>query len=113
MKSKAQIYATLYTLFRWVYLISIVIFPAIGILLLVFQLSVWMIVVYLFYILALYLIIHLLHAKIYIYLCPSCRQEFSISLVKDITAYNAKAGAKVLVCPHCGTKEVMEAKQKK
>ncbi|MCM1260932.1 MAG: hypothetical protein NC182_07380 [Prevotella sp.] len=113
MKSKVQIYAILYTLFRWIYLISIVVFPVTFILLLVFQLSIWILLIYLCYVIVLYFIIHLLHTKIYIYVCPSCHQEFSISLWKDISAYNAKVGAKVLICPHCETKEVMESKQKK
>lgn len=113
MKSKVQTYAILYTIFRWIYFISIVVFPITFILLLVYRLSIWIMLAYLVYVLVLYLIIHLLHAKIYVYVCPSCHQEFSISLWKDMSAYNAKTGAKVLICPHCGTKEVMESKQKK
>lgn len=113
MKSKVQTLATLYTLCRWIYFLSIVVFPILCILLLVFQFPVWMMIGYLCYVLVLYCMIHLLHAKISIYTCPSCHQAFGISLWKDITAYNAKAGSKVLVCPHCGTKEVMESKQKK
>lgn len=61
---------------------------------------------------ALYVIYHILRAKNYIYKCPKCKEEFKISFFYDITSYNASLGKKVLVCPKCNVKEVMEGKIK-
>lgn len=63
-------------------------------------------------IIILYIVYHIIRAKNYIYQCPKCKEEFKISFFNDITSYNAAQGKKVLVCPKCNVKEVMEGKIK-
>lgn len=60
-------------------------------------------------ILVIYLLMHILRSITYSYKCPKCNHKFKINFIKDITAYNAAPGAKVLVCPKCGEKEVMKS----
>lgn len=63
-------------------------------------------------VIVLYITIHIVHAKNYIYKCPKCGEEFKISFIKDITSYNAGVERKVLICSKCNTKEVMQGKIK-
>ena len=73
---------------------------------------IYMLIGFFVVIISLYLTIHIMRSKMYIYTCPNCNHHFSISVLKDITSYNSGIGTKVLVCPNCGTKEVMKAKLK-
>lgn len=100
------------TILKLIYFILILIFPITFILTLILSLSIWIIVVYFLLVIVLYLIIHIARSVHYVYICPNCKTEFKINVVKDITSFNAKAGAKVLVCPTCDTKEVMQSRFK-
>lgn len=94
-------------IFKSIYFISIFLFPILVILTLVLKWPIWISFAYVGFVIALYLIVHIIHTMKYHYICPKCNTRFKISLIKDITAYNAKPGAKVLVCPKCNIKEVM------
>lgn len=97
---------------KWIYFIMICVSPFMFVFTLLFNWSIWFLVIYLGVVILFYLTIHILRALTYVYICPICKNEFKIHFIKDITAYNAKTGAKVLVCPKCGTKEVMHSKVK-
>lgn len=100
------------TILKMIYFIMIVLSPILFILTLVLSLPIWTLLIYFILVIILYIIIHILRSIHYTYTCPNCKTEFKINVFKDISAFNAKAGAKVLVCPNCNTKEVMNSKFK-
>lgn len=100
------------TILKMIYFIMIVFSPIIFILTLVLSLPIWTLLIYFILVIILYIIIHIIRSIHYTYTCPNCKNEFKINVFKDISAFNAKAGAKVLVCPKCNTKEVMHSKIK-
>lgn len=100
------------TILKMIYFMMIAFSPIIFILTLVLSLPIWTLLIYFIVVIILYIIIHIVRSIHYIYTCPNCKNEFKINVIKDITSFNAKAGAKVLVCPNCNTKEVMNSKLK-
>lgn len=108
MKTKLKILRII----KWIYVILIAIFALGFIFIIKYQWCLYVLLSFFIVIISLYLIIHLLRSKIYIYTCPNCQHEFTISFIKDISAYNSSIGTKVLVCPKCSIKEVMKAKIK-
>lgn len=101
------------TILKMIYFMMIVLSPIIFILTLVLTLPIWILLIYFVLVIILYIIIHIVRSIHYVYTCPNCKNEFKINFIKDITSFNAKVGAKVLVCPNCNTKEVMNSKFKK
>lgn len=97
---------------KLIYFIMICLFPITFIFTLLLTWPIWILMIYVGVVIVLYLLIHLFRSFTYVYTCPACKKEFRIHVIKDITTYNAKHGAKVLVCPECGTKEVMVSKVK-
>lgn len=92
-----------------IYFICICLFPILILLTILLKWPLRITFIYVGVVIILYLVVHIIHAKNYQYICPKCNKRFRISVFKDITAYNAKPGAKVLVCPNCGVKEVMNS----
>ncbi len=97
---------------KFIYFILILISPITFIFTIVLAWPIWILGIYLGVVLAIYLMIHIIRVKTYVYICPKCNYEFGINILKDISSYNAKTGAKVLTCPNCNTKEVMQSKLK-
>lgn len=104
--------AKILTIVKFIYFIAICLSPIVFVCILIWNLPIWVLLINIGIVLFLYILIHIIHTVTSIYVCPNCRKEFKINFIKDITAYNAKAKAKVLVCPNCGTKEVMSEKEK-
>ena len=98
---------------KWIYLAVIMIFVFGFIFIITYQWCLYVLLGFLIVVLSLYLTIHILRMKIYLYTFPKCHYEFQISFLKDITSYNAGIDAKVLVCPKCALKEVMKSKPRK
>lgn len=95
---------------KWIYFIVICLSPITFLFTLVLAWPVWILAIYFGIVILLYIVIHIFRSIAYVYTCPACKAKFKISFMKDITAYNAKTGAKVLVCPTCGVKDVMCSK---
>ena len=96
-----------------IFLVLIIIFVSTFVFLIKYHWTAYLYLALFIIIMACYITIHILKSKIYIYTCPKCQHQFKISFFKDVTAYNAGNLSKILVCPHCGIKEVMKASVKK
>lgn len=102
MNKKPQI------IIKIIFLALILLFPVFTILQLVLKFPIYVSFIYLGVVIFVYLLTHIINSLTNEYQCKKCKHIFKISFITDITAYNAKPGAKVLTCPKCENKEVTE-----